>query len=132
MKKTKDFVPILFILFMLCIIYMLFFYEYDNDDKYNNKYNDKEKYVENKQEIDEIEKRYAFYKQNINKYRLGTPKEMYKDLNNRIHQAPEPNDVYTSTLPKGCNSLYLTKNIDDDVCDMMNEKNVIPTNRNRY
>ena len=83
----------------------------------------------------EMEKRYSFYKENIKKYRLGLPREMYKDLNKRIHDAPDPNGIYKSTLPKGCNALYFTpEETDEDICDLMNmrgNKNV-PTARMRY
>ena len=121
---------------LLLVLCYLFIYSEPEIDK--NKQT--EKYPKDEDDNDiklnkEMEKRYTFYKENIKKYRLGLPRDMYKNLNNRIHDAPDPNGIYKSTLPKGCNALYFKpEETDDDICDLMNTQNIktVATGRLRY
>jgi len=138
MKKSEGCIFISVI--VLSIFVFLFFLSISDTSTESDVYiRNNEKYEDNKinDELlgldEQIDKKYALYKKDIKKYRLGVPKDSYKNLNDRIHQAPDPNGVYQSTLPKGCNLMYFGKDqTDNDVCNMLNGFDTVDTVRLRY
>ena len=74
-------------------------------------------------EHDMIEQRYRIYKENIDKYRLGKPKAFYDHLDQRIHQAPDPGNIFVPTLQASNKMFFNNSEMDNmEYCDMMNRK----------
>ncbi len=133
MKQKILFTGIILILFMLIVCLYIHIHSEDNGVIFEKDRSSED--MENKEETinDEIDKRYKEYRKHLSKYRIGVPKPNYEKLNDRIHQAPSPSDIHKSTLPKGCNKMFIKASPGDEYIDLMNGgRKVTYISRNRY